>query len=83
MFLEKLILFQFPTLFLMEHKFIYHKPMSQDQSLTGKNPVHTTLRNNQVPVGPVLPVWVVETICNKKYVVLGETDPGKCWFFYY
>ena len=37
----------------------------------------------KVPFGPVLSVWVVETVCNKKNVALGETDPGEFWFFYY
>jgi hypothetical protein len=74
-------MFQFPARSSMEHKFICHKPMSQDQPLTGKNPIHNVLPNIQVPVGPVLPVLVVETVCNKKKSALGETDPGKCRFF--
>jgi hypothetical protein len=45
-FLEKLIVFQFPALSFTEHKFICHRPMSQDQTLIGMNRIHIVLRNN-------------------------------------
>jgi CBS domain containing-hemolysin-like protein len=42
LYLEKLIMFQFPALSFMEYKFLCHRPMAQDQPLTGKNPVHAS-----------------------------------------